>query len=64
MNTKAPLRSHIEANRLAVLLDVSVRWVKDKVKSGELVGYRLGKRICVDSASVDKFLEARRLGAI
>ena len=59
---KTPLPAHYQVGRLAVLLDMSVRWVKDRVKDGSLVGYRLGKNIVVDAGSVEQFLAARRIG--
>ena len=60
---KTPIQAHYSVGRLAALLDMCPRWIKDRVKVGELVGYRLGKCIVVDAGSVDKFLTARRLGS-
>ena len=51
----------IEVNKLAKMLDMSPRWIKDKVKAGELLGYRLGNRIVVNRQSVDDFMAAREM---
>lgn len=61
---KQKLIKCIEVNKLAKTIDMSPRWIKDKVKAGELLGYRLGNRIVVDLQSVDDFMAAREMRLI
>lgn len=62
MKTETILGAHYEVGRVAALLDMSPRWVKEKVKAGEIKGFRLGNRIVVDAKSLNEFLERRKLG--
>lgn len=58
---QAPMPAHIELNRLAVLWDMSPRYIKERVKEGDLVAYRMGNRLVIDAASAAQFLSARRI---
>ena len=51
----------LDVNRVAALLDMSVRWVKEQVKAGNQVGYRLGTTIKVEGDSLRQFLAARSM---
>jgi len=64
MSAKQILAAHHEIGRVAALLDMSPRYVKDRIKAGDLVGYRLGNRIVVDAASINSFLENRKIQPI
>ena len=65
-NATKPGRSiipaHYEVGRVAMLLDMSPRYVKDRIKAGDMVGYRLGSRIVVTAESIRAFLDNRRMG--
>lgn len=53
--------AHYEVGRLAALLDMSPRWVKERIKAGEMDGYRLGHKIVVPHDSLTKFLANRSM---
>lgn len=57
----ARVGAHLEVNRVAALLDMSPRWVKEQVKAGELLGYRLGNRTVVAVESLLRFMDRRRM---
>lgn len=59
--TMKVVSAHLEVNRVAALLDMSPRFVKEKIKAGELVGFRLGSRIVISVESLNSFLENRRI---
>jgi hypothetical protein len=40
---------------------MSVRWVKERIKAGELDGYRLGCKTVVAADSLERYLANRRL---
>ncbi len=67
ISRRAPLNSgfeigrHSQAQTIAKRLGMSTRWVKDRVKAGELVGYRFGTRIVVNEGSIVRFLEQRQI---
>lgn len=48
---------HYEVNKVAALLDMSPRWVKERVKAGQLKGRRLGNRIVIDGESLNDYLD-------
>jgi hypothetical protein len=53
---------HLEIGVAAALLGgMSRRWVKRKIADGELEGFDMGNRIIVTAASVNRFLERRRM---
>jgi hypothetical protein len=54
--------AHMEIGRCAALLDMSPRYVKGRLKAGEMTGFRLGNRIVVECESILTFLENRRMG--
>ena len=54
--------AHMEIGRAAALLDMSPRYVKERLKAGEMTGYRLGNRIVVECESIRAFLENRKMG--
>lgn len=56
-----PLKAHYEVGRVAALLDMSVRWAKERVKAGDLEGFRLGNRIVVSAESLEVFMRNRRM---
>lgn len=56
-----PLKAHYEVGRVAALLDMSVRWVKERVKAGDLEGFRLGNRIVISADSLEDFMQNRRM---
>jgi AraC-like DNA-binding protein len=58
---KRLLTAHYEVGRVAMLLDMSPRYVKERIKAGELVGYRLGNRVVVEADSIRSFLQNRRM---
>ncbi len=59
-----PTRGLLPVPEVARLLGVSPRYVRDRVKAGELEGYALAaRRFSVSVASLRRFLEQRRLGA-
>lgn len=61
-NPARPLGGHTAVTRVAALLDVSPRFVKERINSGELKGYRLGGNlIVVDNASLQQFMESREI---
>lgn len=51
----------IEVNKLAKIIDMSPRWIKEQIKSGKLLGYRLGNRIVVNCQSVSDFMASREM---
>ena len=51
----------VEVNKLAKQIDMSPRWIKERIKDGSLIGYRLGNRIVVNRQSVDDFMAAREM---
>lgn len=51
----------IEINKLSKKIDMSPRWIKERIKEGLLIGYRLGNRIVVNRQSVDDFMAAREM---
>ncbi len=51
----------IPADEVARMLSMSVRWVKDQVKAGNLKGYRLGNKVMVDAQSLNEFLSERSM---
>ena len=57
------LKAHYEVGRVATLLDMSPRYVKDRIKDGHLTGFRLGSRIVVTADSIQVFLDNRRMDA-
>ena len=57
MKAEKALQAHYEVNRVAALLDMSPRWVKQRVKDGELKGRRLGNRIVIEAGSLNDFLD-------
>jgi hypothetical protein len=61
MNDKKILGAHYEVGRVAMLLDMSPRYVKDRIKAGDLEGYRLGNRIVVSANSLQAFLDNRKM---
>lgn len=58
---KQKMGQYVKAQTLARQLDMSPRYVKDRVKRGELVGYRVGNEILVSIDSVHSYLERRRV---
>ncbi|MHC1768180.1 MAG: helix-turn-helix domain-containing protein [Verrucomicrobiia bacterium] len=70
MNTENPtagkarqiIPMHYEIGRVALLLDMSTKFVKDRIKAGDLRAFRLGNRIVVEVASIRTFLDNRALG--
>jgi len=61
---KALLGAHYEVGKLAALIDMSPRFIKERIKAGELEGYRLGNRIVVSAESVKRYLENRRMACV
>jgi excisionase family DNA binding protein len=42
-------------------LQVRVTWIYDRVKTGELKGFRLGKFLRIDAGDLDRFVDARQV---
>lgn len=61
--SKAIIGAHYEVGRVAMLLDMSPRYVKERIKAGEMIGYRLGNRIVVEAESIRAFLQNREMRA-
>lgn len=59
---RAVLAAYYEVGRAAALLDMSPRYVKDRIRGGDLEGYRLGNRIVVTAESLQVFLANRLMG--
>ncbi len=53
---------HYEVGRLAAMLDMSVRYLKDQIKAGEIEAYRLGNKIVVPDKSLREFLRNHSIG--
>jgi hypothetical protein len=55
---------HLDIGTACYLLGgMSRRWIKDKIKDGELVGYELaGNKIVVTAESVNAYLARHRIG--
>jgi hypothetical protein len=58
------LPAHYEVNRVAMLLDMSPRFVKERIKAGEMEGYRLGNRVVVTASSIRSYLDNRRMSHV
>ncbi len=58
---KRPIGDYYHVNRVALLLDMSDRWLKDQIKKGELVGLRLGKKIVIQGDSLRRFIDSRQI---
>jgi DNA-binding Lrp family transcriptional regulator len=56
-----PVGAFYSVRRVAEQLDMSVRWVKERIKAGELDGYRLGCKTVVAAESLANYLHKRRL---
>lgn len=56
-----PLGAFYSVRKVAEQLDMSVRWVKERIKAGELVGFRFGCKTVVAADSLESYLENRRL---
>ena len=56
--------SYMEAGRVADLIDMSVRYVKERIKDGSLKGYRMGNRIVVSTDSLQAFIANREIRPI
>jgi hypothetical protein len=53
---------HISVSIAAALLGVSTRWIRDRVKSGELEAFALSKtHHVVTTSSLNRFLENSRI---
>jgi hypothetical protein len=48
---------HYDTTKVAVRLDMSVRWVKEQVKRQNLVGFKLGKKLVISGDSIRAYLE-------
>jgi excisionase family DNA binding protein len=55
------IEHHFDVKTVATQLSMSVRWVKERIKAGELQGYRLGHKIVVPEKSLQSFLENRAM---
>jgi hypothetical protein len=55
------VKQHMDCARLSNILDVSDKWLKRKIASGEITAVRLDKKILVEIESVNNYL---RLHAI
>lgn len=51
----------LKARTAAKRLDMSVRWVKERVKEQQLDGYRVGQEVLVSVASINRFMADRRI---
>lgn len=60
----SPISDHLEANRVAALLDITARTVKTYVERGELRGVKIGKRLYVNGDSLRDWLKAREVAPI
>jgi hypothetical protein len=54
--------AHMDVARAAALLDMTPRWVKDKIKAGDLQGYRLGQKVIVSVESLRLYLDNNSMG--
>ena len=55
------IRAHYDVQRVAILLDMSTKWVKERVHAGDLEGYRLGGKVVITAASISTYLDNRRV---
>jgi|GraSoiStandDraft_41_1057321.scaffolds.fasta_scaffold280490_2 hypothetical protein len=54
---------HLDIGLAAVLMGgMSKRWMRDRINAGELEGFLVGKKYVVTAASVNEFLDKRRVG--
>ncbi len=59
---KHTIEPHIDLGVAAFLLGgMSKRWVRDKIKNGELEGYLLGNKLVVTVASVNELRRRSRV---
>lgn len=51
----------VTVQEVAEQISMSIRWLKDQVKAGNLKGYRLGIKIMIDLESLKEFMAAREM---
>lgn len=56
-----PIGSFYAARKVAKMLDMSVSWVYERVKAGDLPGYRLGCKLVIPADALNDYLEKRRV---
>ena len=58
---KTPIGPHFQIGKVAEMLDMSTRYVRDRIRAGDLEGYRLGSRVVVPAEALKQFLDNRRM---
>ena len=55
------IEPHVDLGVAAFLMGMSKRWVRDKVKNGDLEGYMFGNKMVVTVASVNVLRDRTRV---
>lgn len=62
MSVKRTVEAHLELGVVCYLLGgMSRRWVRDRIKSGELEGFTFGNKVVVSASSINKYLDNQRV---
>jgi hypothetical protein len=63
MKQRKTVELHLDIGVAALLMGgMSKRWMKTQIVAGELEGFRVGNKLVVTAASVNDYLERRRIG--
>jgi excisionase family DNA binding protein len=57
---QSPFRRMHRISEVAKILDASERWVRDKIKAGDLRCFRSGRFLRVPADALDEFIERGR----